>query len=87
MIHILRLLSSLFSQLFGNETEVITMRNHTNVGYLRNKYEVSVGFAGGKPSPQSRVLFFSVASGRLLQVFKPIIDLSNVGWRPYHGGT
>ena len=35
MIHILRLLSSLFSQLFGNETEVITMRNHTNVGYLR----------------------------------------------------
>lgn len=59
MIHILRLLSSLFSQLFGNETEVITMRNHTNVGYLRNKYE---GFAGGKPSPQSRDLFFSVAS-------------------------
>ena len=87
MIHILRLLSSLFSQLFGNETEVITMRNHTNVGYLRNKCEVSVGFASGKPSPESRDLFFSVASGRLLQVFKPIIDLSNVGWRPYHGGT
>lgn len=46
------------------------MRNHTNVGYLRNKCEVSVGFAGGKPSPQSRDLFFSVASGRLLPVLK-----------------
>lgn len=75
MIHILRLLSSLFSQLFGNETEVITMRNHTNVGYLRKTLATKSRFV------------FQCCKCRLLQVFKPIIDLSNVGWRPYHGGT